>query len=80
MWDILVLTVKTMRTLSKPSFFKPLMYLYVYFSASDLIYLTKFFGDRVNVIHLVPKCCRGVQHTLDTQHMFLALFHYDSRL
>ena len=32
------------------------------------------------MVHLVPKRCRVVQHTLDTQHVFFASFHYDNRL
>ena len=34
----------------------------------------------VSSLYLAPKHCMVIQHTLDTQHVFFASFHYDNRL
>ena len=56
------------------------MALYLHFIAFDFLYVTEFLCGRINAVHPVPKRCKTVQHTLDTQHVFLASFHYDNRL
>ena len=57
-----------------------LMSLCLHFIAFDFLYVAEFPVAGCDAMHLAPKRCRVVQHTLDTQHVFFALFHYDGRL
>ena len=57
-----------------------LMPFYLHFIAFEFLHTQEFSRDRINAAYLVSKLCSVVQHTLDTQHVFFASFHYDNRL